>query len=829
MSIAAVPTSRLSLTDRQINHGLRLNLIAGSFGMIWVAVAMNMPYVMLLEALGASGMTQGVAATVNQLAIGTQIPGALVVESLQRRKVFWAIGTIIHRMMWFIPAAVVWFMPGQPSAAKLIIIVASLSALVANATGAAWQSWMADLIPEARRGRFWASRQAWTMTAFLIGIGTAGYALDNIKPHPDGGPMVGFAVVFAVATMFGIADILVHLGVPEPIPPRILNPRRILSRLITPLRHPSFRRLALSMGLWVLACGVIGPFGTLYLRRVFDFSYTELSVITIASSISVVIAGLIAGFLIDRVGPRAVGAVMMVLGPCFSVVWFFLTHTPIAIHIPFGPTLITSQAVLLIALSCLFNSGLYSCVGLAHLTMLGAIAPKRGRSLAMALHFTLIGVIGAAGPLLGGFILDHFPTDGLSWHLFGQTKVHFIHLLVLFHVGVCWFLALPIFMSVRMRREPMSVLEAFDRIVLVNPLRFASGIYHAHIMTASVTRNRRAKAVEAVGEARVEIALMDVVSKLDDPSIDVREAAVHSLGQIGSSEAVDALLRVVTDPQSDLSVQAVRALRNCVESRIVPDLITLLHHENIELVREAARTLGVTCDLRAIQPLLVLLHTTRHDQVAVAAADALGHLEDVTAVYGILPRMRTTQHPVLRRAFAVAAGDLMGAPDRFYRVITQEDQSHGSGVANLLRLLRATIQRIDEAEGYPFGDSLDRLISDLDVAYESHNLRVCAQIAFRLASLLANLRYGVHLSSGNTFAFLAELETRDQRFAVGAWYVAVLDGAFDHAQSSATLNAVRELIEIQLAIFILASWSEVISTHTVPTHRQSHPMPIHQG
>jgi MFS family permease len=721
-------------------------------------------------------------------------------------------------------------MPGQPSAANLIVIVTCLSSLVANATASAWHSWMADLVPEAHRGRFWATRQAWTMTAFLIAIGTAGYTLDHLKPSTAGGPMVGFAVVFAVAAAFGVTDILIHLGVPEPAPQPIRNPRRILTRLITPLQHPSFRRLAISMGLWVFGCGVIGPFGTLYLKRVFGATYTELSMITIASSVSTVIAGLAAGYLIDRVGPRAVGAVMMVLGPCFGVVWFLLTHAPITLHIPFGPTLVTRQAVLLIALSGLVNSGLYSCVGLAHMSLLGAIAPKRGRTLAMAVHWTLIGVMGAAGPLLGGFILDHFPADGLSWRLFGQTRVHFIHLMVLIHVGVCWLLALPVFMSVRMRREPMGVSEAFDRIVLVNPLRFASGIYHARVMSAPVTRDRRAKAVEAAGEAGAEIALVDIEAKLDDPSVDVREAAVHSLGRIGTPEAVDVLRRVMADPRSDLTVQAVRALRACAEARIVPDLIPLLCHENIELVREAARTLGVTHDPRAIPPLLDLLHTTRHDPVAVAAAEALGRLGDVTAVYGILPRMRTTQHPVLRRAFAVSAGDLMGAPDCFYRVLTQEDQSHGSGVADLLRALRATVQRIDESEGYPFGDSLDRMISDLDAAYEHRDLRASAQVAFQLASLLANLRYGVTLANGNTFAFLSELEARDMRFAAGAWYVAILDGAFDRAQTSATLNPVRELVEIQLAIFILSSWSEAIGAPaSADIRHHAHPMPIHPG
>ena len=809
----------MPLSDRQIQRGLRLNFLAGCLGMLWVAVAMNMPYVMLLEALGASGMTQGIAATIGQLAIGAQIPGALFVESLQRRKLFWAVGAIIHRLMWITPAAVAWFMPGEPSAARLIIIMTSLSSVVANATASGWHSWMADLVPEARRGRFWASRQAVTMSAFLIGIGAAGYALDHIRSIPGSRPMMGFAVVFAVATVFGLADILVHLAVPEPVPRRTRLSRGVWSRLIAPMQHPSFRRLALSMGMWVLACGVIGPFGTLYLKRTFAASYTELSIITIAASISTVIAGLGAGYLIDRVGPRPVGAVMMVLGPCFGAVWFLLTDTPVTLHVPFLPPLVTSQAVLLISFSGLLNAGIYSCVGLSHMTMLGAIAPKRGRTLAMAVHWTLIGIMGAAGPMLGGYIVDRFPAGGLSWNLIGGTRVHFIHLLALIHMGVCWLLALPVFMSVRVRREPMGVIDAFNRIVLVNPLRFTSGIYHARVITSPVTRDRRARAVEAVGEAGAEIALSDVVARLSDPSIDVREASVHSLGLIGTAPAVEALQRVVSDPHSDMRVQALRALRVYATPVIVPDLVALLSNENVEVAREAARTLGMTRDVRAIPPLLDLLHATRHDAVALAAAEALGKLGDVTAVYGILPRMRTTPHPVFRRAFAVSAGDLMGAPDLFYRVLTREDQSHGSGVADLLDRLRSAIQQIDEAECRPADGLTDRLIEALDASYEARDLRACAHAAFKLAVLLADLRYGVTPGTDSTFAFLSRLEAIDPRFAAGAWYAAILDGAFNQGRASLTLAAAREWIEIQLVIFILSSWSEAIASHAPPDNR----------
>ena len=96
------------LTDREVRSGLRLNIVAGCLGLTWIAIALNMPYTMLLDALGANGVLQGLSSTIIQLTLAVQIPGALFLESLRRRKIAWGIIAIVHRMIWFIPAYLAW-------------------------------------------------------------------------------------------------------------------------------------------------------------------------------------------------------------------------------------------------------------------------------------------------------------------------------------------------------------------------------------------------------------------------------------------------------------------------------------------------------------------------------------------------------------------------------------------------------------------------------------------------------------------------------------------------------------------------------------------------
>lgn len=811
-TLATPPAS--SLTDRQVRRGLRLNIVAGCIGMTWVA-ALNMPYTMLLEALGANGMLQGLSSTIIQLTLAVQIPGALFLETLRRRKVAWGAIAIVHRMLWFIPAYIAWLHPAPPLGAHIVVAVAAFSMALGNFAASAWHSWMADLVPEQTRGQFWSKRQAWTMCSFLLAMACAGLVLDHVKPDDPAGPMTGFALIFGITALFGAFDIGIHLGVPEPPVKRTPRDASLADRLIAPLQHPNFRRLAIAMGLWMFSCTLIGAFGQLYARRVFHASYTELSAWSIAASLGTIVAGLAVGHLIDRVGARAFGAIMLMMSPCFGVGWFLMTDTPLQFHLPLLGEIHTCWGMALMTLVSFLSAGFYSSVGLAHMSLLAATAPERGRTLAMAVQWTMIGLIGAGGSIVGGYVMDLFPKDGLQITLLQHTRFHFVHALAILHALTAWFVVVPIFLGIRVKRERLGVLEVFDRIVLVNPIRFASGIYHARVMASPVTRRRRAQAVEAAGENGAEVFVTDLAARLSDPSADVREAAALSLGRIGTSDAIDALVRALLDPGSDLPVHLLRALRRCGDRRAAPAVLARLADENIEVVREAARTLGTIGDPEAVSPLLDLLHKTRHEGIAMAAAEALGRLNDLSAVYEIFPRMRTTANSMARRTFAVATGDLLGDPDGFYRILTEEEQSHGAGITPLLQRLQADLRRKPLPAGNLPNAQGESLIADLDRQYEARDIRACAATTFRLASLLAERRLGLR-HTGDAYAFLGALNKADPHFAVGVWYLAVLDGAFQRTSTSASLGAARELVEIQLAVYVLASWSKASRQVRVP-------------
>ncbi len=815
-SVPIMTDAAESIPERVVRQSLRLNIWAGSIGMAFFA-ACNIPYTMLLDSFGASGTMQGIAGVIGQLAVTAQIPGAFIIEMLRRRKGFWAVPTIMHRMLWFVPAGVACFMSFKDDRAlNLILMAVAVSSVMANFAAAAWQSWMADLVPQPMRARFWSERQVAVSGVLLVGTIVWGVLLDKFTAV--GHTRMGFTLVFALAATGGVTDILIHLRVVEPAPHRVPLSRGMLAsiweRLTGPLLHPGFRKLALGMGAWTFACTVVGPFINLYLKKMYGVSYSSLSLIVAVASLSTVIYCTGFGYLIDRLSARTVGGICMTLAPVFNLVWLFVNGSVWHVNLPYFGVVAVQQCVALVVGCSLFNAGFFGCVGLAHLNLLANVVPQRGRTVAMAVQFAIIGAFGALGSFTGGRLVDTIKgiaPDGFALNLPGGVPLDYVHVLLVIQALVIWFVALPLFLSVRLPTDKTKFRDALDRIVLVNPFRFATGIYNARILSLPASRKSHFKAVEAVGNNATEIALSDLIEKTRDPSIDIREAATQSLGKIGNTEAINALAALATQPESDIAVSALRAMRTCAGSDIAPVLIPLLSHLNIEIVREAARTLGVTRNPAVLDPLSNLLHSTRQASVAVAAAEALSLLGDSSAIYAIIPRMRNTPNDVFHRTYAVTAADLLGERDMFYKILSMDDHAHGAGLSLLLKRMRANLEKADALKDSPMREHIFVLIHNIDLHYEARELRLCAKNIFALAGAFAALRYNVHFQN-DVYTFLSALEKRDPLFAAGAWYTAVLDGAFQRSDTSNSLAVIRTTTEALLGAFVLTSWSHAFRT-----------------
>jgi MFS family permease len=431
------PALTQTLPEEELERSLSRNTMAGFFGMLWMTVALGMPLPLLMRAVGASGFQLGLLAGTWQIAMLAQIVSALAVEHLPRRKPYWAAVSLLHRSLWIVPALLPIVLPQRQDLWPWAIIIAlALANLLGQAGTAPWQSWMADLLPSERAGRFWGDRHR--VLAYGLALGALIYGLILDHETPAAHPFLGFQMVFTIATVCGLADIFIHLTVHEPMPHPLHPSITLIERLKAPLRQKSFVRFTLAMGVWVGAqamlgytIGLPGFFSMVYLKEQFGTTYGQAAVVFIASAIGAAIWTPAIGRLLDRWGGRRVMLLLILLGPFTMLPWLALSggswHLPlVARPIP--------QPVVLLSFVALVLGGIYSGSWVSQVRFTQLLTNPSGRTVAMGLHWTIVGLVASFGPLLAGLIKDHFHSPYLNYY----------QLLILLHVALAWLVALPL-------------------------------------------------------------------------------------------------------------------------------------------------------------------------------------------------------------------------------------------------------------------------------------------------------------------------------------------------------------------------------------------------
>lgn len=792
------------ITSVQIQQAMRVNICAGCFGMLWFVMSLNMPLTMFMEAVGASGFLIGLLTAVRQCAMAVQIPSAFISEHLGSRKWFWARLALMNRALWFAIAglAYCWGKPGFSWIPAGVVIVVGISDLLGNMGAASWNSWMADLIPAKNAGSFWGRRQSIVTAASLIGMGVAGFALDLFRtPGTYKTSPLGFALVFAIAAAFGMADVIVHLWVKEPRPAPAQTEAGLLQRLLAPLRNHDFRNLTLAMGVWGFAGSMLGPFSIVYLKRYFPVTYSNVAAVTIAGSLGSVATSFIFGALIDRLGARVLCAILMILAPLTAVPWFFVDSSFVTFHLPLIGNWSVPQVIVVIAISSFMGGSVFSGLGPCQFRLLALLSNSSGRTMSMAVHWSVYGLIAAFGSLAGGRFMDFFEAHHFLYTLPNGTFFSFLHAIIIAFALIAWGVAIPLVLSIRTSVDRVAFGEAVSRMFFINPFNAVRNFYTLQIFSATSTARERAQAARSLGVHKSGMAVPDLIVQLDDPVMEVQEEAVEALGIIGTEDAIDALLRKLDDPACDLIPQICRVLRDCGDARCVAPLLRQLQSADREILSECARTLGRIGDRRAIPHLLNLITHSHDSKVLTASSEALAALGELSAAYQIIPQMRAVPNRTLKRALAIAAGDLLGTREVFYQLLIADTEEMGAGASRVIRDLTRVVKK-----QFPLATQQIETLELVETAYHDGQPARCAELLLHLGLHLVQFMHRLPITLDPNEAMNRLLEC-DRRAAIGVWYLKILSEPWRTGKEADS----RDHIDILLGLHIVLSFTDPTS------------------
>jgi hypothetical protein len=444
-----------ALEAMRFDSSLRLNIVAGFFGMFWIAVPLGAPLPLLMQNLGATATQLGILSASWQIATVAQIPAAFFMQRLAKRKTAWVIVCLSHRFLWAAPALVPAIFPDQKTEwTSLIIAALAVSNLLANLGTASWLSWMADLVPAPIAGRFWATRQAALSVALILATLSFGCILSATAP---GDSIAGFQWVFLLCAGFGITDVVIHSFVREPEQPSREQFDSVFACLRAPFLRIGFGRLAFVMGIWTCAQSFVGYtlampgfFSMVHLQKQFGASFAEASWIFCCCAFGAFAMTPRIGRWIDSAGAPAVFVRLVALTPLSILGWWVApvgTFTIRNAELPLAVAFLTPIAIL--------QGSMLSGALLCQFKMTQMATSPNGRTLAMAIHWSLCGLGGCAGAMLAGVLQDQIPKEWFeslrgSWTAFD--------LLVLLNALISWFAVLPF--ALRLESEFSSSSQA---------------------------------------------------------------------------------------------------------------------------------------------------------------------------------------------------------------------------------------------------------------------------------------------------------------------------------------------------------------------------------
>lgn len=262
-----------------------------------------------------------------------------------------------------------------------------------------WFSVMGDVVPENKRGRYFAKRNLINNFVALSGVLVIAFVLDWYKAINL--VLFGFMVVFFIGFITRILSFTLYKYHYFPPFKFELKDNVSMIQFVKELPKSNFGRFTVFVALLIFSQWIAGPFFVVYMLKDLKFSYTELIIVNISTNVF----GLFFFPLFGRISDKRGNVFLLRLGaiiiPFLPLMWLFLI-TPVGLIL--GPQL--------------FGGIGWTAFNLATANIIYDNIPanKRGEYVAFYNFFLGIGII--SGGIIGSLIVEFVPINFMHPLLF---------------------------------------------------------------------------------------------------------------------------------------------------------------------------------------------------------------------------------------------------------------------------------------------------------------------------------------------------------------------------------------------------------------------------
>jgi len=195
-----------TLTEQEIQSGLRTLIKEGLASQVMVSLTMGVFLVAFALKLGASNTTIGLLAAIPSLAQLVQIPAIYLIEKVCNRRAISVYALAGARLFW-VPIGLIPFLFSVEAGLAFLILALLIRSSLAAVGIASWNSWMRDLVPSDSLGTFFSKRLT-LMTAMAIPLSlAAGYYIDFWKRAYPSLELQGYSFLFFIGGLIGLLGV----------------------------------------------------------------------------------------------------------------------------------------------------------------------------------------------------------------------------------------------------------------------------------------------------------------------------------------------------------------------------------------------------------------------------------------------------------------------------------------------------------------------------------------------------------------------------------------------------------------------------------------------
>lgn len=391
------------LTDQQVQTGLTDFINEGLAAEAMATFTGGTFLVAMAVLLKASNFQIGLLAALPTLTNVFQLLSIWLVQKYKNRRAISVVCSFLARVPLFIIGLLPIFFSTTTSI-NAVLFFLFFHYLGTSVSGASWNSWIKDLVPEKILGSYFSRKTRITQILNVTLSLAVAMFIDHIKSHFPQYELLTYAGMFIIGGVMGMVGVYFLAKAPEP--KTTLEDTKLFELLGKPLKDVNFRNLLTFHSCYAFATSLALPFFVVYMMKTIGLSFAWIIFLGLLAKFGSIFSLKFWGTFSDKYSNKTI---IRICAPTFItciVSWTFAAMT-------------TNHVISIILLIFIHIVSGISAAGidLAINNMAIKLAPRNEAISYISARNIVVAVFAAAGPMAGGAMADFFASHHLTWNI----------------------------------------------------------------------------------------------------------------------------------------------------------------------------------------------------------------------------------------------------------------------------------------------------------------------------------------------------------------------------------------------------------------------------